>query len=446
MALATGRSPLLAVALTALAVLAGCSGGLPGVSGPGDPGGTIGEEGGYAATDPLAVTTADGLNETEREAVVARTMARVEVIRGLEFTDEVDVRVVSRQEYRDGGAFDGGDYDPWDEQVWEGTFIVGENRTVNDAFRSVYGSSVLGFYAGGEIVLVSDDPTPKVDTRVLAHELVHALQDQRLALSAGATTQDGRLAASGLIEGDANYVEARYGERCGTEWDCLDRPARGAGSRPAGFSEGVYRTIIQPYVAGPGFVDALHERGGWTAVDDAYDRFPASTEQVIHPERYPDDEPVSVEVPDRSGDGWERFDREQEGDTLGEASIFAMFATNGLTEDNGLASGYDDPLSDGWAGDRLVPYHPGDENGTGAYVWQTEWESPAEAREFREGYERLLARLGATGDGPVYVVPSGGFADAFRVTQDGSTVTIVNAPTRAALEEVHGPGPGASAS
>jgi len=425
----------LLVAVAAMLALSGCSGAFQGAATEG----TIGQEAGYSATDDLAVTESDGLNATERSAVVGRTMARVEEIRNLEFTENVTVRVVSREEYRNGGAFDGGEYDPWNEQVWEGAFLVGENTSVNAAFGSVYGSSVLGFYLDGEIVLVSDDPSPKVDTRVLAHELVHALQDQHLALGAGAATQDAQLAADGLVEGDANYVERRYAERCGEEWDCLDQPARGSFDRSPGFNEGVYRTIIQPYVVGPDFVGALHDRGGWTAVDDAYDRFPASTEQVIHPERYPDEEPVDVEVPDRSADGWERFDRQPAGDTLGEATVFAMFAGTGQIDASSPAT-YDHPLSDGWAGDRLVPYHrAGDVNSTGAYVWQSEWDTETDAREFADGYRELLARYGATGDGPVYVVPSGPYADAFRVTRDGTTVTVVNAPTRSALDAVHGP-------
>jgi len=424
----------LLAAVAALVVLSGCSGGFAGPSADG----TVGREAGYATTDDLAVTENDGLNETERAAVVGRTMARVEAIRGLEFTENVSVRVISREQYREGGAFDGGEYDPWNEQVWEGAFLVGEDESVNAAFRSVYGSAVLGFYLDGEIVLVSDDPTPKVDTRVLAHELMHALQDQQLTLGSRTATQDAGLAADGLIEGDANYVEARYAARCGEQWDCLDQPRRGASGRPPGFNDGVYRTIIQPYVVGPSFVDALRERGGWEAVNDAYDRYPASTEQVIHPERYPDERPVELRVPDRSGDGWERFDREPVGDTLGEATVFAMFADSGQINATGPAT-YDHPLSDGWAGDRLVPYHrAGATNSSGAYVWQSEWDTADDAREFADGYRELLARYGATGDGPVYVVPSGPYADAFRVTRDGTTVTVVNAPTRSALEAVHG--------
>jgi hypothetical protein len=40
----------------------------------------------------------------------------------------------------------------------------------------------------------------------------------------------------------------------------------------------------------------------------------------------------------------------------------------------------------------------------------------------------------------VVVVRDGPFADAFRVTRDGDTVTVVNAPTVADLGGVHGSG------
>jgi hypothetical protein len=79
----------------------------------------------------------------------------------------------------------------------------------------------------------------------------------------------------------------------------------------------VFLTVYAPYAAGPDFVRALRERGGWTAVNDAYDAFPVSTEQVIHPEAYPDEQPVVVPIPDRSAEGYERFDLERETDTLG---------------------------------------------------------------------------------------------------------------------------------
>jgi len=99
----------------------------------------------------------------------------------------------------------------------------------------------------------------------------------------------------------------------------------------------------------------------------------------------------------------------------------------------------------GSSGDRLVAYES--VTGQQGYVWRTVWESPAEAREFHDGYLRLLRfRVGgdrlapaAEGPGKRYVIRSGPFADAFRVRLDGDTVTIVNAPSVDGLETIHAP-------
>jgi len=436
--------PVLAVAL--LVVLSGCALGASFVDDRAPVGEELGWEGGYRYDDPLAVNASDGLNASEREAVVARTMARVERIRGLEFVEPVPVEVISREAYRErrgGGGSRDEAYGRWNDQVWEAAFLVGEDTAVAEAFDSVLSASVIGFYSPRDdrIVVVSDAETPTLDRATLAHELVHALQDQHLSLGAGGGTQDADLAEDGLVEGDATAVEAEYETRCGSAWDCIPRPERaGAGSDGGSFNRGVFLTVFAPYAAGPGFVGALRNRSGgnWTAVNDAYDAFPESTEQVIHPERYPDDRPANVTVPDRSGEGYERFDLDRETDTVGEATVYAMFRTNGVVPADHPTYVYDQRLSAGWRGDTVVPYRGAD--GANAYVWRTVWDSPAEAREFLEGYRAVLDEHGAVerGDG-VHVVESGPYADAFRVVRRGDAVTVVNAPTVGDLDAVHAP-------
>jgi hypothetical protein len=146
-----------------------------------------------------------------------------------------------------------------------------------------------------------------------------------------------------------------------------------------------------------------------------------------------------VDVEDRSNGGWERFDVDPVADTVGEASIYAMFTHNDVIQPENRYR-YQHPASEGWAGDSLVPYHRGDPaDGDYGYVWKTEWDTEEDARQFHDAYLDLLESKDATrrGDG-VYVVESGGFADAFRVERDGSTVTVVNAPTPDGLDAIHG--------
>jgi len=431
-----------ALVFAVLIVLAGCASPLDAGSReePGDD--ELGWENGYWYDDPVDVTTDDGFNESEREAIVSRAMARIEEIRGLEFEETVPVEVISREEYRNrsGGGGSSGAYNDWNNQVWEGLFLVGEETDVSDSFDSTLGASVTGYYSPGndEIVIVSDSETPTIDRGTLVHELVHALQDQQFGLNASADTQDRQLATDGVIEGEANYLEGAYQQRCGNGWDCVETPERSGGDAPADYNRGLFLTIYQPYATGPDFVDAVRERDGWAGVDALHDDFPASTEQVIHPEAYPDERPVNVTVRDRSNDEWERFDVDPVADTVGEASVFAMFLQNGAVDVSGPAVyDYESAPSEGWGGDSLVPYENGD--GVGAYVWVTRWDTREDARQFRAAYERVLDAhdAEARGDG-VYVIPeSDPFGDAIRIDREGTRVRIVNAPTVADLDAVH---------
>jgi hypothetical protein len=203
----------------------------------------------------------------------------------------------------------------------------------------------------------------------------------------------------------------------------------------------VFLTIFSPYAAGPTFVESVQRERGWRGVDALYDRFPASTEQVIHPELYPDERPVDVSVRDRSNARWSRFDLNRPAhDTVGEASIYAMFWANGaVTRDGRSPYQYDHPLSAGWGGDRLVPYRDGDRFG---YVWVTAWDSQRDAREFGGAYREVLANRSVRQPRDnVYVLPeSDPFGDAFRVTRRGQRVRIVNGPTVGSLDGIHDTG------
>ncbi|WP_267641821.1 Hvo_1808 family surface protein [Haloarchaeobius amylolyticus] len=420
---------------------------------------TLGWEDGYWWNDSVAVDGSDGLTQAEVAVVKARMMARLEHLRGYEFERDVSVRVISRETYREQRSGGGGDGQApaWREQYWEALFIVGEDTGVEAAFDRLYGSTVIGYYSNDKIVLVSDDPNDlRVSRATLAHELEHALQDQHLGLGYSASTRDGRLAAQSVVEGDANYVEARYEDSCESgEWDCVTVAERSGGGRSAEYNVGLSVASFLPYGEGPMFVSALRERGGWDAVDAAFTDHPQSTAQVIHPAKYPDEAPAAVSIPDRASGGWSRLETEDGTDrveTVGEASIYTMFwyakvvPREHLTSRNDSVSKYTyrHPFSTGWAGDRLVFYEDGDNQ---AYVWQSTWESRAEATEFRQAYTDVLAANDATarGDG-VYVIDSGAFEDAFRVVQRGNTVLVVNAPSVDALDAVHPVSAGANAS
>lgn len=455
-------------------VLAGCSAPTAGPAPDDDddwsypddpPSDRLGWEAGIWWNESIDVNQSDGLSPAEREAFVARTMARIERVRGLEFREPVPVEVITRAEYREREVFSGDrpeGYDEWHNQVWEAALIVGEDRDVAREFDALYGGSVQGYYTPSDdrIVVVSGAEDPRIDRATLAHELVHALQDQHFGF-VGTRSRDAGLAHNGLTEGDARYVETLYLDRCaagpGNEtatdaagWACVPRPERadgGTGGEPV--NRGLFAYVYQPYADGPAFVHRLRERGGWAAVNAAYDDRPVSTEQTIHPERYPEDRPEEVAVPDRSGDRWSRFDLGRPSERLGEAGLFTTFWFNDYAAD-GYRTGdlpystrnYTAAPADGWAGDRLVPYRRGDgDDAAYGYVWAIRFEADGEAAEFRRSYRTMLQlRLGARvvdREAGVYRIPDGPFADAFRIERDGRTVVITNAPTVAGLDAVH---------
>ncbi|MDS0473570.1 Hvo_1808 family surface protein [Natrinema sp. 1APR25-10V2] len=430
--------------------------------------GTVGYVSGYWYDDPLPVDDQSNavVDEDELAPVVYRSMARVELIRNKTFETEVTVDVVSREEFRrnnDGRFGNLTGAERLEQNVaYEALFMVDRETAATDATESLYGGAVDGYYdpETDEIVIVSENPeTPELNELTLGHELVHALQDQHYNLSALAgTTQDRELAKNGLVEGDAKRVELEYESRCGYAWNCLE-PSSENRNRPSDINWGIYFTVYQPYSDGPDYVNRLrHQEPGWSAVDAAYDDPPTTTSAVIHGTQR---EPANVSVPDRSSDGWRQFtvDGEPASDTVGEAGMVAMFTADAfgssrdpvidqrafLADDRGYQ--YNHTVTNGWAGDELVVYANDDDvnastlaaAGRAGYVWRTQWQSATDAEQFADGYLQLLESHDAEpvdGRRNTFRIDDGGYAGAYAIEQDGTTATIVRAPSVDELSNV----------
>jgi PGF-CTERM protein len=437
----------------------------------------LGWEDGYWYNESIAVDRSDGLNDSELEAVVSRAMARVEQVRKLEFRDRVPVEIISRERYREQNAENFGNLSAafrlHQNAKFEALFFENESTDAVDTQQSTLGATVLGFYdpQRDEIRIVSEDTdTPEMDEITLAQELFHALQGQVFdayeSETLTATTREDDNAVSAVIEGDGNYVDYLYQQRCEAEWDCLLPQSRGGGGNgSADVNVGINVLGQVPYQEGPEFVQGVYERGGWAAVNDLYENPPESTEQYIHPEKYPDESPVNVTVADRSTDAWAVLDLGNGSVNyaeFGEAGLYTMLwypsykraveirapatvgisyvdlfefqspARQSLQEIGGY--NYSNPATEGYAGDKLYPYVP-EQNASLdelAYVWKIQWDSPADAEEFVSTYRDVLSYYDAEsvdGRADTYRVTDDRFADAFYVNVSGATVTIVNAPT-----------------
>ena len=432
----------------------------------------LGWENGYWYNETLSVDPSDGFNQSEVKAIVNRTMARDEKIRHLEFTRNVPVKIISRKEFRkeQQGQSMPATRRLFDNVKYESLFMINESTDSIAVQNTNSGSSIGGFYSPSKnsIVLVSNDNKHlKVSEKTLSHELMHALQDQHFNITSfDQSTRERHNAIDGLLEGEANNMEFIYGNRCQNQWKgtCFsDSQQSGSGGGLANF--GPYLIKYQPYSDGPAFIRSIRKKNGWKGVNQLYSNPPASTEQIIHPKKYPSDKPSKVTVHDTTSDGWSRLKPQGRPNfgQVGEAGLFAMFMypyyeSQGNTQiipaqnffnrnSNGNLQkvdplNYDSKPTDGWDGDKTAIYtNPNEPKNETGYVFKTKWDSKQDATQFVNAYKKLLNYHNAkqvNGKQNTWTVPaSTGFGDAFTVQQHGNTVVIVNAPKVSDLSHVH---------
>ena len=297
--------------------------------------------------------------------------------------------------------------------AWRTIGVIPPDADLHEAYRTFLTGEVVGFYdpETGELVYLGSGDLGFTERLTLAHELTHALDDQtfdltRLDALVNACQDERAAAALGLIEGSAQYFSAAsMTENPDVSLsDLIDAIAQAAagGSAPEGVPPFLYAISIWPYTDGMAYVGTLAGTGGTGAVDRAFEHFPVSTEQVIHPDRYPSDRPTAVDVPDLTGAlgaGWGDLDAM----SIGEEWLRAMLA---LHLDGGVA----DAAAAGWDGGVYRAFT----DGTDVVVaLRTDWDSTEDAAAFASALEDWSA--------------AGGSRPA--ITQDGTRVTAVFATT-----------------
>jgi hypothetical protein len=111
---------------------------------------------------------------------------------------------------------------------------------------------------------------------------------------------------------------------------------------------------VFPYLAGESFVCHLYRRGGWKAVNAAYDRPPASTAQILFPARYDRRErPVEAPPAASPGAGWQRYYRS----AIGAADLLWLFEAPGDKKSRALSQPRQRAAA--WAGGDAVVWTKG---------------------------------------------------------------------------------------
>jgi hypothetical protein len=369
---------------------------------------------------------------TKIREMVPRLTKKLEQIRGRTFKREVEVRYQSAEDFR---AFLRTELDRQypeeravrDSMLLQALALVPEGFDLRQGMIDAMASQALAYYdpkQGAFFVLQTNMPPAEVEGAVL-HELHHALQDQYhdlAALSAPFEAQDFAnddqgLAMRFVMEGEAFYVQMRFmleqqagaqglammdqviGMYGNTPRRQLERMQRmqlqmmgpdGAAQaetldQQSKLNGYIYHSLVDPYIKGGAAMHALFKRGGWEKVDAQFATLPASTEQLLHPEKIgPDnrDDPTTIDVPDVSaqlGEGWTKIAT----NTFGELHLRTLFENLDGNERASAAAG--------WDGDRAVAYRK-DGEAWAAVTWSLVFDSDADATEFSRALEASKAK------------------------------------------------------
>ncbi|HZH89470.1 MAG TPA: hypothetical protein VEX70_02505 [Pyrinomonadaceae bacterium] len=243
---------------------------------------------------------------------------------------------------------------------------------------------------------------PSRDESLITHEYVHALQDQHFDLlklfSARPYNFDRTEAAFAVVEGDAMNVQRRR-EQTDAVWSrrTLEEIGRGEDARfgdyrreiGAFFPPLLTETFIFRYRDGTRFVEAVRRSKGARGVDELLRRPPASSEQVLHPEKYFANESprdVTLDAGRFDANGW----NEAATTPLGELGVRGLLSKS-------LPPGEATRAAAGWGGDRAHLFERA--RSTPLFVWKTRWDSPGEAAEFFRAYNVFCGKSGQQRDG-----------------------------------------------
>jgi hypothetical protein len=247
----------------------------------------------------------------------------------------------------------------------------------------LYTEQVAGYYDPDSAMLFGVSGADPTQLRVVvAHEMVHALQGERMNLDSilsDKLNNDRLAAAQSILEGQATLagMKALFPAEVDPTQDpefwseYADQIRGGQASMPV-FARAplvVREALIFPYLAGAGF---MH----WWETSPFRDsvpygpRMPVSTEQVLHPARYANrDVPLSFSFPSSPDVLYE--------DVLGESEVRVLMAQLTGAREVTIES----PV--GWGGDRYrvyrTPVGP-------ALVWYVAWDDKRSADDFVQRY------------------------------------------------------------
>jgi len=347
------------------------------------------------------------IDQALARSVVDRIVNDVERLRGLEFKEQVPVSVVNddqamAQHMRRLEEFGELDDIEFAVTVMKVLGMANPDDDVMALLMDALREQIGGYYdpKEGRFYLLDDMPAAAVDI-LTAHELTHALEDQYYELDAllqSEEANDDEIFARGSVtEGSATLLMTIFSvehafDQSLSEDDLVALAGVGQEAIER-LPKVLLRQMMAPYIVGMSFV----QRGntmGWMAtgypvddVDRVYRKPPVSSEQILHPEKYWDedqrDDPVPVSLGRAGaslGRGWTRVND----GVLGEINLAVLVGaeTPSPADPGGaLGSAWTNRAAAGWGGDRYELWTRGNKS---VVLLSTTWDSERDAEQFAE--------------------------------------------------------------
>jgi hypothetical protein len=273
--------------------------------------------------------------------------------------------------------------------------LLPSNFDLLDFYVELHSEQVAGYYDDetGTMVVVCGTGFGGSERATYAHAFTHALLDQIFEVHSFdfktglrysndlCDTESERCAAQqALVQGDASLLEEQWINAYATSQDFEDLIQFAKTFESSVFDSAprfMQEDFLFPYLMGRLFVHHHYLKGGWASVDALYEAPPTSTEQILHPERYPYDLPVEFEPPDlldALGEGWRELDH----GVLGEWHTLIM-----LEEE--LPSPQAEQAAEGWGGDYYVAFR-NDAKEENVLVLLQQWDTIRDTHEFTAAF------------------------------------------------------------
>ncbi len=265
--------------------------------------------------------------------------------------------------------------------------LIADTLDLRRLILDLYSEQVAGFYDPDSAALfVVRGAEPQMLRLVMAHELVHALQDQHTPLNSVMRLRrqnDRQMAGHAVAEGQATLA-SMMALAPGMDlpdlsqaWGIIRESIREQQSAMPVFAAApliLQESMIFPYLGGAEFMRGFEARRSRADEQPWGARLPISTEQVLHAGKY-----TSGERPHRLA-----FARTA-GDTLVWDDDFGEFETRSTLLSWGAAEPEAVAAAAGWNGDR---YEVRGTRGGTVVLWASAWDTAADAQDFA----RLLRR------------------------------------------------------